>query len=115
MNSIVLGKLSQWGCDVDGALERCVNDEEFYIDCLKSFMTDVNFEQLDFDLKNKDFVGAFEAAHSLKGVTANLGITPLFDSISVLVDRLRNGFYEDNEKYYDAIYNDYHYFLNILQ
>ncbi|MEG0899094.1 MAG: Hpt domain-containing protein [Oscillospiraceae bacterium] len=115
MNNIILEKLSLWGCDVQGALERCVNDENFYIDCLQSFKTDINFEQLKINLENKNFEAAFEAAHSLKGVSANLGITPLFDSISILVERLRKGYYEDNQKQYDAIYHDYQYLLDILK
>ena len=33
---------------------------------------------------------AFEAAHTLKGVSANLGLTDLYDSVFPLVEELRN-------------------------
>ena len=40
---------------------------------------------------------AFEAAHTLKGVTGNMGLTPLYDAVCTIVEPLRTG--EDREDY----------------
>ena len=34
---------------------------------------------------------AFEAAHTLKGVTGNMGLTPLYDAVCTIVEPLRTG------------------------
>ena len=39
----------------------------------------------------KDVKAAFEAAHKLKGVSANMGITPVNDIVNDLVEELRAG------------------------
>ena len=40
---------------------------------------------------------AFEAAHTLKGVTGNMGLTPLYDAVCTIVEPLRTR--EDREDY----------------
>ena len=50
-------------------------------------------------LKDKDYGEAFTAAHTLKGVTANMGLTPLFDRVCAIVEPLRLG--EAREDYPD--------------
>ena len=38
--------LKEWKCDVEGALERFLDDEELYLQCLNIFSTDENFAKL---------------------------------------------------------------------
>ena len=33
-------ELKRWGCSVDEALERVVDDDELYLDCLNSVVDD---------------------------------------------------------------------------
>ena len=42
----VLEKLRAWGCDLDGALERFLGDEELYISCLPMLAEDEAFDGL---------------------------------------------------------------------
>ena len=84
-------KLKSLGCDVEGALERCGDDEEFYENCVSSLLFDEQFSMLHEGLLKGDLREAFEAAHSLKGVFANFGITPLLDIVSLVVEPLRKG------------------------
>ena len=75
-----LDRLKNWGCDVDGAMERMLNDEEFYMECLQQTADDAEFEKLGEVLARRDVQASFDAAHTLKGVLANMGLTPLYDS-----------------------------------
>ena len=83
------GELRKWGCDVDGALERVVGDEELYRDCLQSIAHDEAFFALGDALRAGDVDRAFDHAHTLKGVLANLGLTPLYDIVVRVVEPLR--------------------------
>lgn len=42
----VLEKLRAWGCDLDGALERFLGDEELYKSCLPMVAEDEAFDGL---------------------------------------------------------------------
>ena len=42
----VLEKLRAWGCDLDGALERFLGDEELYKSCLPMVAEDESFDGL---------------------------------------------------------------------
>lgn len=89
MNDICC-KLDKWGCDVSNALNRVLNDEHFYLQCVRTFSQDEEFELLGLALKNKDVTKAFEHAHLLKGTSSNLGITPLTSILISLVERFYN-------------------------
>lgn len=90
MNRICL-ELKKWGCDIDGAMERFMEDEEFYISCLDLIVSDENFDKLGKALKDKNYTAAFDCAHALKGVVANMGLTPLYDTVVKIVEPLRSG------------------------
>lgn len=71
-------------------MERVAQDEELFAECLDFFASDENFEQLGECLKTKKYAQAFEHAHALKGVAANLGLTPLYEPVSAISELLRN-------------------------
>ncbi len=77
----VLEKLRAWGCDLDGALERFLGDEELYKSCLPMVAEDEAFDGLKEALAEDERKKAFDCAHTLKGVFANMGITPMFDTV----------------------------------
>lgn len=85
----LLDALKDWGCDIDGALERFVGDEELYVTCLHSVLTDKAFFGLGEALKKGEMKEAFGYAHTLKGVLANMGLTPMFDISVRIVEPLR--------------------------
>ena len=47
MMNKLYGELRGWGCDVDGALERVINDDELYLACLQSIAHDETFFSLE--------------------------------------------------------------------
>lgn len=84
-------KLKAWGCNVDEALERFVDDKELYITCFNMFLVDGSFDALKQSVENNDCKAAFEACHTLKGVGGNLSAGPLYQAICVLTEKLRAG------------------------
>lgn len=84
-------RLRAAGADMDGAMNRLVNDEELYAACFDYFMDDPSFAALSAALDSEDYAAAFEAAHSLKGVSGNLGLTRLYQLCGGLVEPLRHG------------------------
>ena len=83
--------LKNWGCDVDGALARFIGDRELYRSCLHTAAGDQNFELLPEALRAGKMGRAFECAHTLKGMLANMGLIPLYDIVVRIVEPLRAG------------------------
>lgn len=79
------------GYDVDGALRRFINNEGLYIKCLKKLLTDASYDDLKSSFEDGNINAEFKAAHTLKGVVSNLGVTPLVNVIVPLVEKLRVG------------------------
>jgi HPt (histidine-containing phosphotransfer) domain-containing protein len=88
-NRIML--LQEWGCDTAAALERMLDDEDFYIECLQIVQTDVHFDKLKIALENRETETAFDCAHTLKGVLGNVGLTPMYEMDVQIVEQLRIG------------------------
>ncbi|MEG1992620.1 MAG: Hpt domain-containing protein [Acetivibrio sp.] len=83
-------KLEEWGCDIKNSLPRFVDDEEFYLEYIYKFKKEEGFLQLGNCLKEKKNQEAFEYAHMLKGVSGNLGLTPIYEIMCEMVEILRN-------------------------
>lgn len=77
--------------DVDGAMQRFLNNEALYLKCLKKFLDDKNFEVLLEAKKNGNVDEAFKAAHTMKGFLSNLGINKLYIPLNPVVEKLRAG------------------------
>lgn len=89
--SKILDELRNWGCDVENALERFVGDEDLYVMCLNTVLMDKSFEGLAEALRGNSIQEAFDYAHTLKGVLANMGLTPMYDITVKIVEPLRVG------------------------
>jgi chemotaxis protein histidine kinase CheA len=90
MNEVLEG-LNAWGCDLEGALERFLGDEKLYQSCLTMVVEDESFDGLKEALAADERKKAFDCAHTLKGVFANMGITPMFETVVKIVEPLRAG------------------------
>lgn len=87
----LLQELREWGCDIDGAMDRFMGDKELYFTCLHTVVKDKAFAGLGESLKEERISDAFDFAHTLKGVLANMGLTPMFDIVVKIVEPLREG------------------------
>jgi len=90
-----LDALKSRGCDVDGALGRMLGDADFMLACVRMALDDADFGKLGEALEQGDAGQAFERAHTLKGVMANTGLVPLYDSLIKIVEPLRAGHSEN--------------------
>lgn len=62
------------------------------------FLNDPSFDELKSAFDNNDAKTAFRAAHTLKGVAANLGLNKLASSSSELTEDLRPGAFTANSQ-----------------
>ena len=83
--------LAQFGANVPEGLERCLNDEAFYLELVEMTLEDDSFSRLSDAVEAGDKKAAFEAAHALKGVAANVSLTPLYTEIAEMTELLRGG------------------------
>lgn len=84
-------RLHAMGCHTGEALERMVDDEEFYMECLQEALENPGFDALAKALAAGDTAAAFDCAHALKGVLGSVGLTPMFRKTVELVEPLRIG------------------------
>ena len=98
-----LVELESWGCKVEDALERTLGDEDFLVKVMKKAVNDNSIAQLGMALKEKNCKQAFEAAHDLKGVMGNVGLTPIYTIAVRIVEPLRNDEMDGTEDLYKQL------------
>lgn len=81
--------LAEYGADVAGIKDRFMDDMALYAHCLNAYVKEDMFAQLDDAMAQSDIHAAFIAAHTLKGVSANMGLLPMNAAINELVEALR--------------------------
>lgn len=101
--NILCKKLEETGCDIAGAMKRFLEDEDLYCSCLKEVLTDENFNILKEGIAKKDMEVAFQAAHTLKGVLGNMGLTPLYNIVIKMVEILRSNRWDNVPMLYDDL------------
>ncbi len=92
--------------DFEGASRRLVNEKLMEKFALK-FLNDTSFETLEKELQDKKYDEAFRAAHTLKGVAANLGFTKLQEVSSEMTEMLRGGNAPADETYIEVVRAEY--------
>lgn len=112
---LLLDELRAAGCEVDATMDRLLNDEAFYADCLNQMMNDRGFEALGQALETHSIREAFANAHMLKGVAANLGVTSIYEILSEIVEQLRAGSDEGLQEKYKAVDKQRERYRKILE
>ncbi len=87
---LTVDALDRFGANTKEGLSRCLNNELFYLKLVKKAAESDEFEILQEVIAAGDLDRAFEIAHSLKGVTGNLSLTPLFQPINEMTELLRS-------------------------
>ena len=86
---LTIDDLREFGADVDEALVRCMNKEDFYLLLVGKALDDMKLSQLEEQINEKDYDAAFETAHTLKGMYTNLSLTPISDPVCRITELLR--------------------------
>lgn len=99
----------QYGGDYEATMQRFMGSREMYLRILNMLFNDESVRRLGEALKKQDFTAAFDAAHTLKGVSGNLGLTPLYEAACRMTETLRNGLPgEEYPQLYQKIQGEFH-------
>jgi len=90
--------LRKIGIDVEMGLKRVGNKEYLYIKLLKSFVSGTLYQSLQNSINAAYLEKIIAAAHSLKGVCANLAINELRQLASDIEKQAKNGSMEAVEE-----------------
>ncbi len=99
------------GGDVKGVMDRFVEDEDLFRECLQQFVEEDGFDKLKASIEAENYKEAFEHAHAIKGVTGNLGIMPVYNRMCNLVESLRYDKLENVSAELEEVLNAYADFL----
>lgn len=94
------------GADYEEVFGRLRNERLITKFVLK-FPGDPSFSQLQSTLEEKNVEEAFRAAHTLKGVSQNLGFTPLYEATATLTEVLRAGNLPEDDNMMNAVAKEY--------
>lgn len=83
--------LKERGVDVEKSLERVKGNKDAYRGFLAEFFGDPDFNKLDKEIETGNAKNAFEYAHGLEGMAANLGLDEVSNRLNALVEILRTG------------------------
>ncbi len=83
-------QLEENGADVEATLNRFMGNDAIYQKFLGKFPGDPNYANLGTNIESGNYEEAYKCAHALKGVVGNLGLTPIYEAVSTLVEELRN-------------------------
>ena len=86
---LTIEKLNNFGANTEEGLGRCYGNEALYLRLVGMIPAEASFDKLQSAIESNDLDAAFEAAHALKGITANVALTPLCEPVSELTEILR--------------------------
>ncbi len=86
---LTIESLKAFGANTDEGMARCLNNEAFYLRLAGKALADANFEKLRAAVAAQDAKAAFDACHALKGSIGNLAITPIYNPVSEITEKLR--------------------------
>ncbi len=90
--------LREIGVDVDGTISRFMNNSEIYLKFLARFPDEDRITPIHNAIFEHDYEKLLSAAHKLKGVSANLGMTELSASAAKIVTKVRHDIYDGFEE-----------------
>ena len=87
----LLEQLESIGVDVQDGLKRFKYNEQLYTMMLVELAKSLKETQALPDYYKGDYEAALLQAHTLKGMTGNLSVTPLYEGYARAVDLFREG------------------------
>ena len=100
---LTVEKLKNYGANVEEGLERCMNNEAFYLRMVDMAIGNDGFDKLAAAVEKGEVPQIFEAAHALKGMLGNLALTPLFQPASEMTELARAGTAADYAALWETI------------
>lgn len=100
--------------DFDGTLGRLCSERLVEKFALK-FLADDSFPLLEESMAAGNYNDAFRAAHTLKGVSVNLGFTELYKVSDEMTEALRGGVELEDDSLFQKVKNEYQRTIELLQ
>ena len=97
----------EYGADYTMTMSRFMGNEAMYLKFLNRLFEDESLQKLGAALEAADWPGAFEAAHTLKGVCQNLGFSNLYAPTYTLTETLRAGQLEGTQEQFAKVAEQY--------
>lgn len=85
----IITELESMGVNTQDALRRFSGNSTLYVKMLGKFITAIGDLEVMSYIDSQDYATAVNNAHTLKGVTGNLSLTPLFEAYTEIVNSLR--------------------------
>lgn len=111
----LLEDLKNIDVDVANTMKRFLDNEALFKKFLLKFPADNNIDILKDQISQGQYDVAASTAHTLKGVTGNLGLTPMYEKFTEMVENLRNNEYGNLETLYTEIVEYYEKFCAVLK
>lgn len=89
--------------DIKSAQERFLGNFGLFSKFLYQFPEKPLFSELESAYKSGDVNGAFESAHTLKGVAGNLSLKLMTEPVSCVVEALRAGHLPTEEEWNELV------------
>ena len=103
------------GASADEIIGRLGGNASLVERFLGKFPADTSMDLLATSLSDADTDTAFRAAHTLKGLCANLGIESLFTKASEVTEMLRASELDDAQAAFPALKSEYERVLGLLK
>lgn len=102
------------GVDSQAVVRRMGLTEKHLKKYLRKFKDNQEYEKLSRAVAENDYYNAEWAAHTIKGVTSNLGLNILFDDFQKIVNSVRAEKTEEIPALFEAASADYERVMNLL-
>lgn len=103
------------GQNYETVLKRMMGKEEFIYMLLGKFAAGTAIEELETAMGSHEAAEIFDRAHTLKGVSENLGLKPLYEKVSILVEITRKGSLEGADEAFAQVKQIYAEVINLLE
>ncbi len=103
-----------FGGDYNDVMGRLLTEERVK-KFLLMFLKDTSFSELETAMQKKDYDCAFRAAHTLKGVCANLSIVKLGEAASRITESLREKDASNAERLFVQLSENYSITIDVLK
>lgn len=87
---LTIEKLNEFGADTKTGIKRCAGNEALYLRLVGMVPINTSFNNLYEAINNNNLSEAFNNAHALKGILANLSLDPLLKPVVEITEHLRN-------------------------
>lgn len=103
------------GTDIKDGLSRLMNNQEIYERLLKKLPDSIAGQEILEFIDSGDIQTAIKNAHTIKGVTGNLSITPLYKAYTEIVNLLRSNKVEEGRELYVKTLPEQNKILDIIK